>query len=489
MKRSAALLFALVLALGGAAVWFWTADAPSANAARAEDERHATERASTPSSNTRTSTPAAELQPSAPHANVSKPRTHADSRDETPAAEIERAPAAPLVAADVRGRVLRADDELGQGGLRLAFLGGTNVRAEILLAETTTGPRGDFEVHFELRGTARVRLADGWTLARAGSVERRTRVDADANHDDERELDASELRGDTFVVLRAVPPPVDPAGEFVLRGALLSEAGAWTAETLPRTGAVLLDLVAQSDPGRSTRIELVTVNDANGAPTLAFEVPVNGGGPWELTLSSLDGFRWSPTNVRITGATKPLEFLRYDREKTLPLTFEVTDARTGAHIESFAVRRLQTNVSRDAGVFLHTGPIELGTFPIQGPFQWSLASDGYAPAFGDETNFVEDGERRVARVTLERGWGTKLLALARDPLARPLAGAEVYVDTRFAGRTANDGTLVLRGDARPAQLEVRSAGFAQSGDPLAGHAGRSAEQRGQVTLAFLEPVR
>ena len=244
-----------------------------------------------------------------------------------------------------------------------------------------------------------------------------------------------------------------------------------------------------SDPGRSTRIELAASEDANGTPTLAFEVPVNGRGPWELTLSSLDGFRWSPASVHITGATKPLEFLRYDREKTLPLAFEVTDARTGARIESFAVRRLQTSVSRDAGVFLHTGPIELGTFPIQGPFRWSLASEGYAPAFGDETSFVEDGARRVARVALERGWGTQLLALARDPLARPLAGAEVFVDGTFAGRTNHDGTLVLRGDARPARIEVRSAGFALSGDPLAGHAGRSAEQRGQVTLAFLEPVR
>lgn len=480
MKRGAALLFALALAFGVVLAVFWDAHEPSADAAPAREVVNVAQDTHAAGAVASANTPAAELH--APPAHEPAPHASSAARVDTDerAPNVERAPAMPLTRADVRGRVIRADDELGQGGVRLEFVAGATV-----LAETTSGPRGDFEVQFESRGGASVRLADGWRLA-GSDAERGGMFDATGAA---RELSADELCGESVLVLHAVPPDTAAETAFVVRGTLLSERGAWTDETLPRDGAVLVDLVAQADPGHSTRAEITQGVDASGAPTLTFELPVSGRGPWELTLSALDGFRWSPTNVRISGATKPLEFLRYDREKTLPLAFEVTDARTGTRIESFAVRRLQTNVSRDAGVFLHTGPIELGTFPIQGPFRWSLTAAGYAPAFGDETSFVEDGERRVAHVELERGWGTQLLALARDPVARPLAGAEVFVEDRFAGRTAHDGTIVLRGDTRPTKLEVRYAGFAAANDPLAGHAGRSAEQRGQVTLAFLEPVK
>lgn len=475
MNRAAALGLAFALALGVVVALLWNAHAPGAESPDERTFAHAATRPESASSPANEPRPAAELQRSS--ARPVPARAPALEHAVATPANDERELALPQVAADVRGRVIRADDELGQGGVRLVFVAGARV-----LAETTSGPRGDFEVRFESRGRAGVRLADGWTLAddaRGGSFEP---LEA-------RELSAAELAGASLLVLRAVPPAARADEEFVVRGTLLSERGAWTDETLPRPGAVLVDLVAQADPGRSLRAELATGVDANGAPTLGFELAVGGRGPWELTLSALDGARWSPTNVRITGPTKPLEFLRYDREPTLPLVFEVTDARTGEPIANFAARRLQTNVSRDAGVFLHTGPLELGTYPVQGPFRWSLAAPGYAPAFGDESSFVTDGERRVARVALEAGWGTQVLALARDPVARPLAGAEVFVDERFAGRTASDGTLVLRGDARPSKLEVRYAGFAAANDPLAGHAGRSAEQRGQVTLAFLEPAQ
>ena len=212
-------------------------------------------------------------------------------------------------------------------------------------------------------------------------------------------------------------------------------------------------------------------------------------GEYELTLSALDGFRWHPPSQRIVPPKGGLSFLRYDKERALPLAFRVFDAVTREPIFDFEARRLALSISNDSGVFLHTGPIELGTFPLQGAFRWSLWSDGHAPAFGDETSFVEKDGRRVAEVALARGWGTKLFALARDPVARPRAGAEVHVDGRFAGRTASDGMIALFQSEAPKKLEVRATGFELVGNPLAGYQGKSAEQRGQVTLAFLEPKR
>jgi hypothetical protein len=301
------------------------------------------------------------------------------------------------------------------------------------------------------------------------------------------ELDDATLRGERELPLCFARRPLASAG--AVRGFLASESGAWSPESLPKTGAVLLDLVAVDDPFLQLRAEIAHGTDAHGAPTVEFAFPEVPAGEYELTLSALDSFRWHPRTLRVVPPAEGLSFLRYDRERALPLSFRVLDAKTREPITDFEVRRLQVTSSTDNGVFLHTGPIALGTFAVDGPFQWSLWADGHAPAFGDETCFVEKDGARVAEVLLQRGWSTKVFALARDPTARALAKAEVYVDGRFAGRTGDDGMVVVAATEPPKKLEVRAGGFALRGDPLQGHGGRRAEQRGHVTLAFLERER
>jgi len=392
-----------------------------------------------------------------------------------------RSAAAPPQRLEVHGRTRSAESGTPVAGVRLQFFAGGRLIGETV-SELRTEVFGQFEVELVLDAGASctVRAGAGWQLvheARPGTVAR------------ERELAPEELSGAIPLEIAVEPFTPEPGTTFDVRGELVSERGPWTAETLPRAGAVLLDLARKHDPSDTRRALMRQELDEQGTARLFFELAGVPNGEWRLTLSALDGYRWHPPTVEIAGATDRLTFLRYDKDATVPLAFEVVDGATGEAIAAYTVRHLQTSVSQDAGVFLHTGPFDLERFPVQGAFAWSLWAEGHAPAFGDETSFELRGERRVARVVLQAGWSTKLFALARDPLARPLAGAEVYVDERFAGATRSDGTLVLRAAQRPAKIEVRAAGLRLATNPLEPYGGRSAEQRGHVSLAFLEPVR
>ena len=150
---------------------------------------------------------------------------------------------------------------------------------------------------------------------------------------------------------------------------------------------------------------------------------------------------------------------------------------------------LQLTPSPDNGLFLHTGPLQADSFPEDARFRWSLAAEGYRPAFGDESAFVRKGDVRVAEVELERGWATRLLVLMRDPTAKPAFRAEVWLGGAHAGFTDVEGMLVLAAAKAPATLEVKLAGWTMTNDPLQPYNGKSAAQRGQVTIVFLEKAK
>jgi hypothetical protein len=209
-------------------------------------------------------------------------------------------------------------------------------------------------------------------------------------------------------------------------------------------------------------------------------------GDYVLTLSALGSRRWAPISTHVTPPASGITFTRYDKDPLLPLEFSVTDAITGDKIESFQTRNLQLTPSEDNGCYLQTGPLDVDAFTVDGRFQWSLWADGYAPAFGDETAFLRTGEKRVADVRLWRGWSTKLLVLARDPVARQVLGACVSLDGHVVGATGVDGMLVVNAASQPTSLQVQWPGWHTVSDPLQPYAGKSAAQRGQITIVMLE---
>ena len=299
---------------------------------------------------------------------------------------------------------------------------------------------------------------------------------------DEPRSELGARRGDILVTLHRDPRTLAGA----IRGELQRESGPWTAETLPKPNTVMIDLVPTDGQRWSRRAEITSEPDEHGNVRLRFEFDRLPRGEYELTLSSLAAFRWSPVSMRVSPPIENVLFVRYDLDRATALVFHVRDAQTGATIETFDVRSLQLTPLRDNGVFLHTGPFETKSVPEQARFQWSLSAEGYRPAFGDETAFVRQGGERVASVQLERGWATKVLVLLRDPAAKPAARAEVWLDGRSQGFTDENGTLVLSAPKPPEKLEVRYAGWKMSNDPLQPYNGKAAAQRGQVTIVMLE---
>jgi hypothetical protein len=271
-----------------------------------------------------------------------------------------------------------------------------------------------------------------------------------------------------------------------IRGELLREGGAWTEATLPPRGSVLIDLVPLAGPKLSRRAELASEPDGRGGIRLRFEFADLPRGEYELTLSSLAAWRWHPTTLRVSPPIDNVTFLRYDLDRCSPLSFHVTDRASGRALESYELRTLQLTPSQDNGVFLHTGPLPTEAVPEDARFQWSLWSEGYRPAFGDESAFVRQGAARVAEIALEQGWATKALVLMRDPTLKPAFRAEVWLDGRPAGLTDRDGMLAVLADEPPAKFEVRLPGWHMTNDPLQPYNGKSAAQRGQVTIVILE---
>ena len=271
-----------------------------------------------------------------------------------------------------------------------------------------------------------------------------------------------------------------------IRGELLREGGPWTRETLPKQGSVMLDLVPASGAKWSRRADLTSEFDAQGGAHLRFAFESLPKGEYELTLSSLSAWRWNPTSLRVTAPIDNVTFLRYDLDKSSQLVFKVSDRASGERIEKFDVRALALTPSQDNGVFLHTGPLETANVPDDARFSWSLSAEGYQPAFGDESAFVRHGGERIAEIALERGWATKLLVLVRDPAAKPGVHAQVELDGRSAGFTGEDGMLAVTAQKAPDRIVVRLPGWRMTNDPLQSYNGKSAAQRGQVTIVVLE---
>lgn len=377
-------------------------------------------------------------------------------------AELEASPLREAIAAhrpvEIAGRVVDVATGAGVGGCWVSLTSGRRLEAWReaaffltddedgdlgVLEQVETDEEGRFAIvvdHGALNGEAAVFLAaaTGW----AAVTER-------------RDLLPQEIQSgaDLLLKVKTWPPPV--AGN--ISGVLRTETGSFPEGAIPRTDHILLDLVSDELPAIEMRAVLEPHKDDLGGVTFSFLFEDVPEGNYELTLSSLGNYRWAPTSLRVAPPASNIEFLRFDLDGAVPLIFEVTDAETGEPVADFEARHIKQTNSAEHGVLLHTGPIESEQFPRDQAFVWSVEADGYAVAYGDQGAFEERDGKRVARIRLNPGWSTRFLVMGGPDGTRPqpLAGAEIRIDGDVAGRTDENGGLVVVMDAEPSEIEVR----------------------------------
>jgi len=213
---------------------------------------------------------------------------------------------------------------------------------------------------------------------------------------------------------------------------------------------------------------------ARGPEPDTFAFPEVPAGDYELSIIPLDGREWSPESVRVSAPAADVVFTCQDAAPRYSVAFEVEDAETGARIDAFYVQFQGEHYWHPEARPSRSG--EHGEFSPGARFRWNVFADGYVPAVGTQDAFEGEGERRVARVRLERGFGATLLlrdgqgelgsfgtedwgTYVRAAEAPPVAGAEVWIDGELAARSGPDGVVRLRREREPQSIEVRAAGW------------------------------
>lgn len=365
----------------------------------------------------------------------------------------------------VTGRVTDEETGVGIPGAQIVAVGGSPP-----LSTTATDNEGNYRLVIQDEATSHliVQPPEGWNV-----------------RDPRAPLPPVVKGGKADVPFRLIlwPPPV--AGD--IRGVLQSEGGVWSAGDVPGPGEVVLDLISTTLPRIQRRGVITQETDGNGGHWLSFTFADVPRAEYELTISSLDHFRWAPVSTFVSPPAENLSFLRYDLDRTLPLEFRVYERASGEKLEDYEIRHLKLTASHDNGVLLHTGPLDREAFPLDAEFEWSLWADGYAPFFGDERAFQLTDGRRIANVRLSPGWGARLLVMGGQGTKYPLSGATVLLDGVAIGSTRDDGTLDAYRETPPSKVTVEYLDWTMKNDPLRPLNGRPPERRGMVMPVLLEP--
>ncbi len=200
-------------------------------------------------------------------------------------------------------------------------------------------------------------------------------------------------------------------------------------------------------------------------------------GEYEITVSSNDGVRWTPTPLRVRPPVKDLEIFRDDAGKTWQPRFDVRDAASdgrvaNAHVQLVRDERWTSDVIPTA--WLERNPAE-PRFVEGSRFRWNVFAQGYGLASGTQDDFGGTEEFRPLTVRLSRGYGVRYVM--RDVRGRlgglgdgwaeqfaaselpPVAGVEVIADGVRAATSDENGFAVVSLPLKPHHVEFRAPGW------------------------------
>jgi hypothetical protein len=175
----------------------------------------------------------------------------------------------------------------------------------------------------------------------------------------------------------------------------------------------------------------------------------------EIAMECSPAFR--PFVARVSTPPGDLDPRGVEASDESEFGFDVRDARTDQRINDF-----QVAFGPQGSIFGRPERSPKGGWRIarDAPLSWSIWSEGYAPAFGDQDSFHENERGRIARSDLIPGWGVSLLFRAGDP-ASFQADPWPWEVWTFPGATVVIGALACP-PLRDVRVDVGPAAVATS---------------------------
>jgi hypothetical protein len=241
-----------------------------------------------------------------------------------------------------------------------------------------------------------------------------------------------------------------------VRGELASASGAYDEQ---------ITLWLTSTDGEHEVMQMPRWEPRDGELVAPFAFDNLPPGEYALTIFSFRSHhRWDTPPGRLTPPAEGLVLVCRDTDPTRTLEIRVRDAATAEPIplasSSLTAAGCATAQIASGG----GGRSFFSAVPLDAELSWWAQAEGYAPAFGDHSAVVGEGDQLVIEVGLDPGWGARLQAVDRAT-GDPLPGVAVTIDAEAAGVTGADGRLDLRRDVAPGRIDVSLAGWRfDSGD-------------------------
>lgn len=224
-------------------------------------------------------------------------------------------------------------------------------------------------------------------------------------------------------------------------------------------------LAPRDAPELARRVEFTT--DASGAKErVPFAFDGLPDGEYVLRARVPGVHRWSANGLVVRPGASGLLLLADAASPARDLVLRAFDAETGAPIV-----HVQARVDVDANLPTGTlgdprstrrSAILVARVPLGAAIAWTIASEGYVPAFGDERAFEDEGDHRVVRAKLARGFGRRVVVL--DTEGHPVARARVAATAQGAAETDAGGVAWITAPATPRTLTIEHAGLRREVD-------------------------
>jgi len=277
-----------------------------------------------------------------------------------------------------------------------------------------------------------------------------------------------------------VKPPDD--GGVRIEGMLRSSSGEFMLEDL----MLIAEPTARSGPASLSSVSWVP-REREIAGRFTFDNLQEG----EYTVRPFDPMylRFSPSFIKVVPPAHNIAFEVLDDDSS-SVAAVVVDAETETVIDTarfcYSFGDKKRSISGGGDRLFSSGEVVLGWLPLDCKVEWRISADGYAPAFGDESDLHANrmptvGPRKDnVTVRLRKGWGARISAVSEA--GEMVCGINVLLDDVLVGRTDSEGQLVCCSGWKPERIHIRSDQWKLSGGDVDAQTGLFFVSKDEITM-------